>query len=137
MSDVSRQVPPVRDMADTACPVYASREHAQRHLRCGGPTLAEEAHRRDRGRSLTDVPEIVSLRRRAEEIRQAELQRAEAKLRRLRPARRRAIEAITARIVSQFLHEPAERVKEAVARSDGALYLETLRYLFALDEEGA
>jgi glutamyl-tRNA reductase len=85
-------------------------------------------------RSLEVVPAITSLRRRAEEIRAAELARANGKLGALSPAERRAVEAVTAQIVNKLLHAPTVRVKEAAERPDGALYAAALRHLFALED---
>jgi glutamyl-tRNA reductase len=85
-------------------------------------------------RSLEFVPAITSLRRHAEEIRTAELARANGKLRALSPTERRAVEAVTAQIVNKLLHAPTVRVKEAAERPDGALYAAALRHLFALEE---
>jgi glutamyl-tRNA reductase len=85
-------------------------------------------------RSLEVVPAITSLRRRAEEIRADELERANAKLGALSTAERRAVEAVTAQIVNKLLHAPTVRVKEAAERPDGALYAAALRHLFALEE---
>jgi glutamyl-tRNA reductase len=85
-------------------------------------------------RSLEVVPAITSLRRWAEEIRAAELARANGKLGALSPAERRAVEVVTAQIVNKLLHAPTVRVKETAERPDGALYAAALRHLFALEE---
>jgi glutamyl-tRNA reductase len=85
-------------------------------------------------RSLVVVPAITSLRRRGEEIRAAELARANGKLGALSPTERRAVEVMTAQIVNKLLHAPTVRVKEAAERPDGALYAAALRHLFALEE---
>jgi len=85
-------------------------------------------------RSLEVVPVVAALRRRADTIRERELARAEPRLRALTDAERRNVEALTARIVNELLHEPTVRVKEAAAVGAEA-YAEALRELFALDEE--
>ena len=83
-------------------------------------------------RSLDVVPAIASLRRRAQEIRDAELVRASGKLAGLSPRERSAVESLTAQIVSKLLHAPTVRLKEAAAGAEGATYAETVRRLFDL-----
>ncbi len=85
--------------------------------------------------SLDVLPAITSLRARAEEIREAELRKAEALLGRLDDSQRRAVEAVTAQIVNKLLHLPTVRMKQAAAAADGVLYAETVRHLFGLGEE--
>jgi glutamyl-tRNA reductase len=85
--------------------------------------------------SLDVLPAITSLRARAEEIREAELQKADALLGRLDDSQRRAVEAVTAQIVNKLLHLPTVRMKQAAAAADGVLYAETVRHLFGLGEE--
>jgi glutamyl-tRNA reductase len=85
--------------------------------------------------SLDVLPAITSLRARAEEIREAELQKAEALLGRLDDNQRTAVEAVTAQIVNKLLHLPTVRMKQAAVAADGVLYAETVRYLFGLGEE--
>jgi glutamyl-tRNA reductase len=85
-------------------------------------------------REIEVRPAIASLRRHAEEIRAAELAQANGKLAALSDTDRRAVEAVTARIVNELLRAPTVRVREAAQRPEGALYAAVLRDLFALDE---
>ena len=85
--------------------------------------------------SLEVVPAIASLRARAEEIREAELRKAEGLLGRLDEGQRRAVEAVTAQIVNKLLHLPTVRMKQAAAAADGVLYAEAVRHLFGLGED--
>ncbi len=85
--------------------------------------------------SLDVVPAIASLRARAEEIREAELQKAEALLGKLDESQRRAVEAVTSQIVNKLLHLPTVRLKQAAAAADGVLYAEAVRHLFGLGED--
>ena len=85
--------------------------------------------------ALDVVPAIASLRARAEEIREAELQKAEGLLERLDESQRRAVESITAQIVNKLLHLPTVRLKQAAAAADGVLYAEAVRHLFGLGED--
>ncbi len=85
--------------------------------------------------ALDVVPAIASLRARAEEIREAELRKAEGLLGRLDESQRRAVEAVTAQIVNKLLHLPTVRMKQAAAAADGVLYAEAVRHLFGLGED--
>jgi glutamyl-tRNA reductase len=85
--------------------------------------------------SLDVVPAIASLRALAEEIREAELRKAEGLLGRLDESQRRAVEAVTAQIVNKLLHLPTVRMKQAAAAADGVLYAEAVRHLFGLEDE--
>ncbi len=82
--------------------------------------------------SLDVVPAIASLRARAEEIRDRELERVRG---RLSDSERLAVESVTARIVDKLLHQPTVRLKEAAAGAHGPHYADTVRHLFGLGEE--
>jgi glutamyl-tRNA reductase len=98
--------------------------------------VADEADRfREWQASLDVVPAIASLRARAEEIRAAELAKAEGRLERLSDADRTLVEAVTAQIVNKLLHLPTVRLKEAAAAADGVVYADVVRHLFGLGEE--
>jgi glutamyl-tRNA reductase len=100
--------------------------------------VADEAERFRAWQASRDVvPAIASLRALAEEIRASELERARARLEKLTDAERRAVEAITARIVDKLLHGPTVRMKEAAAGADGAVYADALRHLFGLADDAA
>jgi glutamyl-tRNA reductase len=85
--------------------------------------------------SLEIVPAIASLRARAEEIREAELRKAEGLLGRLDESERSAVETITAQIVNKLLHLPTVRMKQAAAAADGVIYADAVRHLFGLGED--
>jgi glutamyl-tRNA reductase len=85
--------------------------------------------------SLEVVPAIASLRARAEEIRTAELAKAESRLGRLTEGERRTVESMTAQIVNKLLHLPTVRMKQAAAAADGVLYADAVRHLFGLGED--
>jgi glutamyl-tRNA reductase len=98
--------------------------------------VADEAERfREWQASLDVVPAIASLRAWAEEIRAAELARAEGRLGALSEAERRTVESVTAQIVNKLLHLPTVRLKEAAAAADGVVYADAVRHLFGLEEE--
>jgi glutamyl-tRNA reductase len=85
--------------------------------------------------ALDVVPAIASLRAHAEEIREAELRKAEGLLGRLDDGERRAVESITAQIVNKLLHLPTVRMKQAAVSADGVIYAEAVRHLFGLGED--
>jgi glutamyl-tRNA reductase len=85
--------------------------------------------------SLDVVPAIASLRARADEIREAELRRAESRLGQLSDAQRQAVEALASRIIDKLLHLPTVRMKQAAAAADGVVYAEAVRHLFGLGED--
>jgi glutamyl-tRNA reductase len=85
--------------------------------------------------SLDVVPAIASLRAKAEEIRAAELRKAESLLGRLDESQRNAVESVTSQIVNKLLHLPTVRLKQAAAAADGVLYAEAVRHLFGLGED--
>jgi glutamyl-tRNA reductase len=96
--------------------------------------VAAEAQKFHEWHSALDVvPAIASLRARAEEIREAELRKAEAVLGRLDDSQRRAVESLTGAIVNKLLHLPTVRMKQAAAAADGVIYAEAVRHLFGLD----
>jgi len=93
--------------------------------------VASEADRfRDWQASLEVVPAIASLRAHAEEIREAELDRAK-----LSGAERRAAESVTAAVLNKLLHLPTIRMKQAAAAADGVIYADAVRHLFGLEDE--
>ena len=81
------------------------------------------------------MPAIASLRAKAEEIRAAELRKAESLLGRLDDSQRKAVESVTSQIVNKLLHLPTVCMKQAAAAADGVLYAETVRHLFGLGED--
>ena len=98
--------------------------------------VAEEAERfREWQAALDVVPAIASLRAWAEEIRAAELARAEGRLGALSDAERRTVDSVTTQIVNKLLHLPTVRLKEAAAAADGVVYADAVRHLFGLGEE--
>jgi glutamyl-tRNA reductase len=85
--------------------------------------------------SLEVVPAIASLRALAEDIRRAELAKAQARLGGLSDAERRAVDSMTAQIVNKLLHLPTVRMKQAAVTADGVLYADAVRHLFGLEDE--
>jgi glutamyl-tRNA reductase len=63
-------------------------------------------------RSLEVVPLLVELRRRADEIRRAEVDKARKRLGPLTPEQESALDAATAAIVNKLLHGPTVQLKQ-------------------------
>jgi glutamyl-tRNA reductase len=81
--------------------------------------IAAEVERfHQRQRTVNVAPAIVALQRRAEEIRQGELQRIQARLGSLTPEQQAAIEALTRGLVNKFLHPPMQALKQAAREGD-------------------
>lgn len=83
-------------------------------------------------RALVVVPTVASLRARAERTRRTELERTLARTS-MSDEDRRRVDAMTAALVKKLLHDPIARLKTP---GDGGAYVESVRALFALDEEG-
>jgi glutamyl-tRNA reductase len=84
--------------------------------------------------SLEQVPTIVALRQRLEEIRQAELEKSlRTSLKGLPQRERQAIEDMTSAIINKILHAPISRLKRP--SEEEALYIEALKKLFDLEEK--
>jgi len=79
-------------------------------------TEVERFH--ERQRTVNVAPAIVALQRQAEEIRQAELKRAQARLGSLSAEQLAAVEALTRGLVNKFLHPPMQALKQAARESD-------------------
>jgi glutamyl-tRNA reductase len=80
------------------------------------------------------APLIGALRERAEEIRQAELDRVRRQLDTMDERQREAIEVLTKGIVNKLLHEPTVRLKEAAGSPRADRLTEALQALFDLEK---
>lgn len=97
--------------------------------------LQQEADRFIRwARSRRATSAINSMKRRAEQIRQSELQKLESKLRHLSPEEREALEALTVSIVNKLLRPSKKALKEAAGLSDATDYLQAASELFDIDD---
>ncbi|MGB0124001.1 MAG: glutamyl-tRNA reductase [Silvibacterium sp.] len=83
--------------------------------------------------TLDAVPAIVDLQAAAEEMRQAELRRNEARLRSLTPQQQAAVEAVTRGLMNKFLHQPLQILK-AAAREGDAATVDAIRAAFQRNE---
>ena len=124
------------DIDDLEAVVAESLGSRRREAAAAEAIVAAEAEQfRTWQASLEVVPAIASLHARAEEIRRAELAKAESRLGKLSDAERRAVESVTAQIVNKLLHLPTVRMKQAAAAADGVVYADAVRHLFGLEDE--
>jgi glutamyl-tRNA reductase len=89
--------------------------------------------------ALQAVPTIRDLRRRTEEIRQAEVERYAGRIG-LDDDQHQALEKLTRGIVNKIMHAPISRLRDETDRDMGLARLEEVRLLFGLDdstEEGS
>jgi glutamyl-tRNA reductase len=85
----------------------------RRRQAADGEALVEREVREflDGQRAFEAVPLVVELRRRGDEIRRAELEKARRRLGPLTPEQERAVDAVTAAIVNKLLHAPTVCLK--------------------------
>jgi glutamyl-tRNA reductase len=89
----------------------------------------------ERQRAVSAAPAIVALQRQAEEMRQAEMRRMQARLGSLTAEQVAAVEALTRGLVNKFLHQPMQALKQA-ARENDAARLEALCDTWSLPAAG-
>ena len=86
-------------------------------------------------KTLEVVPTIVSLKEKAETIRQAELKKSLSSLGELSPSQMKSLETLTLSITEKILNDPILFLKKKADRPLGKSYLDTARRLFRLDRE--
>jgi glutamyl-tRNA reductase len=86
-------------------------------------------------RSRQAIPTVVALRQRFEAIRQAELERLDAKLAGLPPEARSRVDEITRLIIEKLLLNPTEQLKSIGDAELVGQYTDALNRLFALGEK--
>ncbi len=88
-------------------------------------------------RSRGAIPTVIALRRRFEEIRQAELARLAPKLASMPPNARARVDEVTRLLFEKLLATPTEQLKSARDEDTVAAYADALGRLFDLDLPGA
>jgi glutamyl-tRNA reductase len=83
-------------------------------------------------RSRDAVPLLMELRRRGDEIRKAELDKARRRLGPLTPEQEEALEAATTAIVNKLLHSPTVHLKEAARNGHEPEHMSLIRKLLGL-----
>ena len=114
----------------------ANLRERQRAIEDADQIIAEEtAWFRQRQAQLNVVPTIVSLRRRVEQIRRAELARTRRLFGPLTPEQEQALEVLTQGLVNKILHTPFTELKQAASRPDRSEFLDVVRTIFHLDDD--
>ncbi|MGH7845438.1 MAG: glutamyl-tRNA reductase [Candidatus Binatia bacterium] len=86
--------------------------------------------------TLEQVPIIVALREKFEQIRQRELEKSlSGSLKGMKEKERQALDDMTVAIINKILHEPVIRLKQQIEVQEEGLYAEALKKLFGLDEK--
>jgi glutamyl-tRNA reductase len=86
-------------------------------------------------KTLEVVPTIVSLKEKAETIRQSELKKSLSGLGELSSSQLKSLETLTLSITEKILNDPILFLKQKADRPLGKTYLDTARRLFRLDRE--
>ena len=111
----------VYDIDDLQQVAAAHMEARNREASDAETLIAAEVERfHQRQRTVNLAPAIAALQRKAEDIRQAELQRMHARLGSLTPEQAAAVEALTRGLVNKFLHPPMQAIKQAAREGDSA-----------------
>jgi glutamyl-tRNA reductase len=106
----------IDDLQQVAAAHIAERQS----IAAGAEVLVEVEVERFHQRRLTVnvAPAIVALQRQAEELRQAEIRRIQARLGSLNAEQLAAVEALTRGLVNKFLHPPMQALKQAAREND-------------------
>ena len=121
------------DLSDLRAFVDAGLDQRPQELERVRAIVAEEAARfRESGIQRQAAPTISALRARAEEVRQAELDRFRGRLAGLDAGQQEAVAALTLGILGKLLHQPTVQLKEAAGSPRGERLSEAARELFAL-----
>ncbi len=83
--------------------------------------------------TLVATPTIVALRKRAEEIKQTELDKALGRLNTLSEQDRETIEGLASGIVNKLIHGSLVTLKSAAQSSNGPIYIDAARRFYNLD----
>jgi len=86
-------------------------------------------------KSLEVTPTIMALRNRAEDIKQAEVNKALARLQNLSAQERSVVEGLASAIVNKLLHGSLVTLKAESTSGGGAMFIEAARRFFGLDEQ--
>jgi glutamyl-tRNA reductase len=123
----------VYDIDDLKSVVDANiRERLREAQRAEGLVEREVLKFFTRLRDVEVIPTIVSLRERIETIRQAEVDKALARLPQASPEVRDALEAVSSAIVNKILHTPITKLRESSRAGAGRSWTEFVHELFGL-----
>jgi len=111
----------VYDIDDLQAVAAAHMAERSREASDAETLIAGEVERfHQRQRTVNVAPAIVALQHQAEQIRQSELRRAQARLGSLSAEQVAAVEALTRGLVNKFLHPPMQAMKQAARENNSA-----------------
>jgi glutamyl-tRNA reductase len=132
-----REIPGVTllDINDLRRFAQAGIERRSHELAAVEAILDEELERfRSAESARGAAPVIRALRGWAEDVREAELARFDAKLEGLDDRQREAVEALTRGLVAKLLHQPTVTLKDTAGSTTGGRLTDATRQLFDLDD---
>ncbi len=86
-------------------------------------------------KSLDVVPTIVALKKKIEDIRKGEIEKALSGMNGFQEKDIQTIDAMTKAIVNKIVHDPVTHLKKEANKVEGDFYIEAARKLFNLDKE--
>ena len=123
------------DIDDLQAVAASHMEERSREAADAEALIAQEVERfQQKQKTVNIAPMIVGLQHRAEDLRQAELKRAQARLGSLTPEQMVAVEAMSRSLVNKFLHPTMQALKQAARESDVAR-IEGIRETWSLMAE--
>jgi len=84
--------------------------------------------------TLDAVPTIVEIRKKAENIRKQEIEKALKKISHLSEDDKKLLRQMSSSMVNKILHKPTIKLKQKTQSEDGHVYLKAIRHLFHLDD---
>lgn len=124
------------DLDDLKAVVQRNRARRAQEVEAVRRILSEEQESLARDADAAEVaPVIRSLRRKAERIRQAELEELWRRHPNWSESERSAVERATHLMMTKLLNDPMVSIRTWASLPDGTVYVNTLRELFRLDDE--
>jgi glutamyl-tRNA reductase len=122
------------DMHDLRRFAQAGVQEREREVRAVERIVVDEVDRFLEARSgRAAAPLVAALHARAEELRQAELERFRSRLAGLDPRQRAAVEALTRGLMAKVVHEPSVKLKDTAGTPRGERLAEALRDLYDIE----
>lgn len=124
------------DIDDLQKVVESNKEERLKAAKIGEAIIEEEKSQFLHWISTLEVtPTIAELKEKADKIKEEELEKVISKLRDLSEGDLERIKALSNVIVNRILHEPIINLKELTKSKNGYVHIESLRFLFGLDEQ--
>ena len=84
--------------------------------------------------TLDAVPTIVEIRKKAENIRNQEIEKTLKKISHLSEDDKQLLRQMSSSMINKILHKPTIKLKQKTQSEDGHVYLKAIRHLFHLDD---